>query len=669
MGNGRLHFLSVRIVAAAVMLLCAIGVGAKHVHNVLIVTSYNPDTQKMYATLSDFNAKLNQLDKNGYNVNIESMNCGNLSEAIDWKERMAEILDHYTQTPPALIILLGQEAWTSFLSQKSSFARKTPCMAALVSSNTVFLPKDTVNLRTWHPESHEYTDIKDFNIVGGIFYKYDIEKSLGLVRKYYPYTKNIALITDFTFGGVCMQANVIAHMKKHKDIGLTLLDGRHNTLFEMCYKLHRMQKGNVLWIGTWRIDSSENYVLGNTVDVLHSANTLLPAFSLASVGLGNWAIGGYIPQYTLQGERLARLAHSYIHYGDKGKNKSLFVTIPNKYTLDEKQLEAFKLSDIDTPEEAMLINTKADFFTQHKELVLWVGIMMAVLVLGLLFAIYDVVRTRRYKDRLVQKSKELLAAKEVAEKANSIKTSFIANMSHEIRTPLNAIVGFTDLIVQDDYDMEDKKQFNAIIKDNARMLLNLINEILDISRIESGHITITKEPCDITQLCHSALESVKQASRLKKVEFRAELPEHEVILTTDPTRLKQVITNLLSNSSKFTKEGSITLSFSKDEEAKEILFEVRDTGIGIPADKAKYIFERFAKLNQYVQGTGLGLSLCKIIVNCLGGNIWLDTEYTGGACFKFTHPYSTGDGLPPQDKPDKPKEYDKHTKRQNIFNN
>lgn len=636
MGNGILHFIRT-MAMAAIALLCTLRVGAANIHNVLVITSYNPDTQKMYATLSDFNNKLNSLDKNNFNVTIESMNCSNLSEAYEWRGRMAEILDHYTQMPPSLIILLGPEAWTAYLSQTTDFAKKTPCMAALVSTNTVLLPKDTVNLRTWHPESLEYTDIKDFNIVGGIFYKYDVERSLDLIKRYYPKTKSIALITDFTLGGVTMQANVIAHMRRHKDIGLTLLDGRHNTLFEMCYKLHRMKKGTVLWIGTWRIDSSENYVLGNTVDVLHSANNALPAFSLASVGMGNWAIGGYTPQYTLQGERLARMAYSYIT--DKGKGQNLFVTMPSKYTLDEKQLYAFKLNHIDKPADALLINTKADFFSQHKELVLWITIVVAILVLSLLFAIYDAVRTRRYKDRLLQKSKELLAAKEVAEKANNIKTSFIANMSHEIRTPLNAIVGFTDLIVQEDYDKEDKKQFNAIIKENSQILLNLINEILDMSRIESGHITIASEECEVTQLCHGALESVKQASKLKNVEFREELPEKEIIIVTDPTRLMQVITNLLSNACKFTKQGHITLALHVDEKAQQLLFEVRDTGIGIPKDKAKYIFERFAKLNQYVQGTGLGLSLCKIIVHCLGGKIWADTEYEGGACFKFTHPY------------------------------
>lgn len=624
-------------------LLCAVCISAHRAHKILIITSYNPDTQRMYTTLSDFTQSLNALDKSNFNVSIETMNCKNLSEASLWKERMGDILKNYRKTPPSLIILLGQEAWTSYLSQTSDIAKHTPCMAGLVSTNTVLLPTDSCNLRTWMPQSVEYKDIRGFNIVGGVFYKYDVERGFNLLRKFYPDVKDIALITDFTFGGLAMQSHVLSKMKHHKNISLTLLDGRRNTLFEMCNKLQHIKKNTVLWIGTWRIDSSENYVLANTIDALHSANKSLPAFSLSSVGLGSWAIAGYVPEYSLQGEKLAQVTYKFFHRDNKTKSCDLFITLPCKYSIDEKQLEAFNLPRTLIPKDAVLINTHLDFFTQHKVIVFWTLGILLFLVGCLLFAIYDVVRVRRLKDNLEQKSKELIAAKEVAEEANKIKTSFIANMSHEIRTPLNAIVGFTDLIVQDDFSKEDKQQFSSIIKDNSNMLLNLINEILDISRIESGHISISNEDCDVIQLCHTTLASVRQASKLKNVEFKENLPDINLHIMTDPTRLGQVIINLLSNSSKFTKQGNITLSLSVDKKNKMLTFSVTDTGIGIPKEKVEYIFERFAKLNQYVQGTGLGLSLCRIIVNALGGKIWVDTEYTGGACFKFTHPLNIPD--------------------------
>ena len=256
----------------------------------------------------------------------------------------------------------------------------------------------------------------------------------------------------------------------------------------------------------------------------------------------------------------------------------------------------------------------------------------------LLFALYYIVRIRRLRDKLERQSKELLVAKDKAEEANRMKTSFIANMSHEIRTPLNAIVGFSELQCMDDYSKEDKIQFGNIIKENSSLLLNLINDILDISRIESGRVTIECVPCELVKLCHTSLVSVRQARHLENVEYQEQYPKKELFFKTDPMRLKQVLINLLTNASKFTKKGSISLSFFVDETNRTITFAVTDTGIGIPKEKAEYIFERFVKLNPYVQGTGLGLALSKIIVEGMGGRIWVDTSYTGGARFMFTHP-------------------------------
>lgn len=628
------HTIGRMLLPLVVALLCSINVCANGKKEILVITSYNPDTQKMYSTLSDFTGKLRQLDGNTFGVSIESMNCQYLSEAYLWKDRMAGILDGYMKNPPAMVILLGQEAWAAYLSQTSYVARHTPCMAAMVSTNTVVLPDSQTNFKYWMPDSKEYSELTGFNIAGGVFYRYDIEENLKLLHRFYPQKKELLLLTDNTFGGLAMQAHVAEQMKQHKDIRLKLLDGRQNTLFEISKKLKAAKTGDVLWIGTWRIDSNENYAMASTVDVLSQANKALPAFSLSSVGMGNWAIGGYVPEYSPQGERLALLAHSYL----KGARKHLFITLPCKFSIDERQLQAFGKESVKLPADAVMINTNVDFLTTHLGIVLWVVGIILVLALGLTYAVYDIVRIRRYKDTLLKNTRELVEAKEQAEAANKIKTSFIANMSHEIRTPLNAIVGFADLIVQDDYDKADKRQFGTIIKENSDILLNLINEILDISRIESGRINISYENCDVVSLCHNALVSVKQTAKLPDVEFRETMPEEAFMINTDPIRLRQVLTNLLSNAVKFTKQGSITLSLNIDREKKQLLFSVADTGTGIPADKAEYVFERFAKLNRYVQGTGLGLPLCRIIVECLGGKIWVDKDYVKGACLKFTHP-------------------------------
>ena len=261
-----------------------------------------------------------------------------------------------------------------------------------------------------------------------------------------------------------------------------------------------------------------------------------------------------------------------------------------------------------------------------------------ILVFGLLIAIYYIAHIRRLKEALEKKKRELIIANDKAEEANRLKTAFLANMSHEIRTPLNAIVGFSELQTMDDYSKEDKIEFGKIIKENSDLLLNLINDILDISRIESGRVNVDLRQCDIVKLCHGCLVSMSRAKPLEHVEYQEEYPVGKLEIKTDNVKLQQVIINLLTNASKFTKKGHIRLSFTVDEAANTITFVVADTGIGIPKDQAEAVFNRFVKLNKYAQGTGLGLSLCRIIVERLGGKIGLDTSYTGGARFMFTTP-------------------------------
>ena len=425
-------------------------------------------------------------------------------------------------------------------------------------------------------------------------------------------------------------------MTKYKDLNLQLIDGRRYTLFGACKQLKEIKEGTVLLIGTWRIDCSENYVLANTTSVLRDANPNLPAFSIASVGMGSWAIGGYTPEFGLVGEDLADIAYDYLKA--KMPNSELFKIRRSGYTFDKSKLAKFELSENLVPANSIIINQTENFYSKNRKMILWVLSSVLVLIFGLFIAIYYIAHIRRLKNALEKKSKELAIAKDKAEEANRLKTAFIANMSHEIRTPLNAIVGFSELQCMDDYSNEDKKEFEKIIKENSTLLLNLINDILDISRIESGRVTIDYRPCDVVKLCHSCLISVKQARPLEHVEYQEHYPVDSLFIQTDAVKFKQVIINLLTNASKFTKEGHIRLSFSVDEGKRLITLAISDTGIGVPKEKAEAVFERFVKLNQYVQGTGLGLSLCRIIVERLGGKIWLDTSYTEGARFMFCIP-------------------------------
>ena len=232
---------------------------------------------------------------------------------------------------------------------------------------------------------------------------------------------------------------------------------------------------------------------------------------------------------------------------------------------------------------------------------------------------------------------ELIQAKEKAEESDKLKSAFLANMSHEIRTPLNSIVGFSNILTLGDHDIEDLISYRNIIQTSTDLLLNLINNILDFSRLEVDKVKFETSDYDIVNLCQSTISSVKY-SKNTNAEYKFISPVESFFISTDDKRLQQIILNLLSNAAKFTSEGTITLTFEIEEEKNRVLFSVTDTGCGIPIDKQEIIFERFEKLNEYVQGTGLGLSICKLTINKLGGDIWVDPDYNEGAKFIFSHP-------------------------------
>lgn len=229
----------------------------------------------------------------------------------------------------------------------------------------------------------------------------------------------------------------------------------------------------------------------------------------------------------------------------------------------------------------------------------------------------------------------LIEAKEKAETADRLKSAFLANMSHEIRTPLNAIVGFSSLMGETE-DMEEKRQYMAIIEENNDLLLQLISDILDLSKIEAGTFDFVEKELDVNVLCEDIVRFMKMKAKPGvEVLFDRHLPECRIV--SDRNRLNQVIANFVNNAIKFTTAGSIRVGYDKVDET-HLRFYVTDTGLGIEPEMQAQIFDRFIKLNTFVHGTGLGLSISKSIIEQLGGTIGVDSEPGKGSCFWFVLP-------------------------------
>ncbi|WP_308772653.1 sensor histidine kinase [uncultured Bacteroides sp.] len=273
------------------------------------------------------------------------------------------------------------------------------------------------------------------------------------------------------------------------------------------------------------------------------------------------------------------------------------------------------------------------------------GILTGSILLVFIFIIITIM-LRKQRQEIALSTQKLEHLRTNAENATSAKSIFLSNMSHEIRTPLNALSGFSSLLTEENLDNETRRQCNEVILQNSELLLKLINEVIDLSSLEFGKIKFCINKYNVVNICRNVIDTV---SKIKQTQaaicFITELESMDI--ETDDARLQQVLINLLINATKFTSQGSIILELRKQSE-QELLFSVTDTGCGIPKEKQAAIFRRFEKLNENAQGSGLGLSICQLIIEHIGGKIWIDSDYTGGSRFFFTHPIRQSQSTNPQ---------------------
>lgn len=273
------------------------------------------------------------------------------------------------------------------------------------------------------------------------------------------------------------------------------------------------------------------------------------------------------------------------------------------------------------------------------------GILTGSILLVFIFIIITIM-LRKQRQEIALSTQKLEHLRTNAENATSAKSIFLSNMSHEIRTPLNALSGFSSLLTEENLDNETRRQCNEVILQNSELLLKLINDVIDLSSLEFGKIQFCINKYNVVNICRNVIDTV---SKIKQTQaaicFITELESMDI--ETDDARLQQVLINLLINATKFTSQGSIILELRKQSE-QELLFSVTDTGCGIPKEKQAAIFRRFEKLNENAQGSGLGLSICQLIIEHIGGKIWIDSDYTGGSRFFFTHPIRQSQSTNPQ---------------------
>ncbi|GEM_PF-6661480 len=609
---------------------------------VVIMTSYNPDVKSISDNVTAFTKRFNERGCSNPIV-LESLHALNLSESVQWQDRMWALLSKYyaDEKGPAAIVLLGNEAVSTFFSIEREEFRQTPVVIGMRGDNMVKVTDDTtIDLSNWLPESHLLSrDFPDYNIVGGLLYSYDVQKTVAILDQVPRQIDTLAFISDNTFGGITMLSYFKSQSAKLAKYGIKYLDGRKYDFSTLNYELAGLDEHSAVVIGTWRIDSSDSYALSNTTYTLAYANVTVPAVTLANVGLGHWAIGGYNPQYRLQGAELADYVVDYFKTG-VAKKPTL---IPSRYNFDNDKLTAFGIDPHEITDDYILLNQEKGFIRENLGVILSVTALVAFLVGCLIIAIRSLIKSRRLQKQL----QEQLEAVRKANNANDAKTSFLFNMSHDIRTPMNAIIGFTDLLKKHQEEPERRQDYLRKIRNSSNVLLSIINNVLEMARIEKGTIVIEEKAWHAERFNESLHTIFQEMMERKGLTFNHEIDVQHPWVLCDPTKLREVFYNILSNAYKYTHKGSVTMKIKELPYDREgyALYQttITDTGIGMSKDFLPHLFEEFSRENNTtdnkIEGTGLGMPIVKRLVELMQGTIEVRSQQGVGTTFIVTFPH------------------------------
>lgn len=602
---------------------------ADRAKTILIISSYSSDSQRTAQFVDKFEDLIlkNNWD---YTSTIAYMGYLGFESSHEWKPKMAATLAKYADDNLAAVILLGHEAWISYL--ELDYIPDVPFYGCYINEFGVPIPENMPDFLYWYPEKLDLRDIAiNRGHTGGMMNRYDVEANIELIKRLYPNTERIAFVTDNSYEGAALgtlMREVI--VEKYPELNLASLRGLSFSMSQIRVRMRHLQENTnntVILIGTWRVDKSGRYYLESSIKEIFPEKFDLPVFTMTGVGLGTWAVGGYIPMNEWDVEHILNDIQAY---NTGQETESHFVYTKSRYVFSKEKMMEYGLNMEMLPEDSEIVS-EVDTEVARYQRYLWGTICLCLLFGGMLVFIYILLRRNRKANRMLkERNVELATAKEQADQSNKLKSAFLANMSHEIRTPLNAIVGFSELL-KDAEETDEREEYWNIIRTNNDLLLRLIGDILDLSKIESGMIDLKPERFDVAVLFSEIHLSMSQRIHNPKVELLMDQPYTSCMVTLDRNRMSQVVTNFVTNAIKFTREGYIRIAYRVENGG--VYVSVEDTGIGIEPEKQNKVFERFYKLNDFAQGTGLGMSICRAIMEAKGGRIGLKSEVGHGSTF------------------------------------
>lgn len=600
---------------------------------ILIINAYT-EAYPWSNTLIDI--VVNYLDNYNYQSQeeltfaVEHMNFMELNDTETLAE-FREQLDKKYQSPPKLMVYLRN---STFILANEVFHRKWKDIPTVILTEVDYFGPVASYLNKaaiTDAEKISAQEVGDPHNLIMVYMPNFMKETIAFMKEIYPEMNKLYFISDRRRLGAQNRMELAEIQKNYfPEIEVTYLTEGQISNKDMFDMLKRADSNTGLLFHSWyeRETRSGKIRYSTKVYNILSQNTPHPVFDLNFYGVeSNQMVGGcfntrqQITDMVNEGLTLALT--------QKNRKGTLIISRPPEKMIDYPAAIQKGLPMENLPPDTVIVDEPPSFWETYKYH-LTVTIFVLIILIGIII-LQIIDRSRQSTIR-----KQLIIARDKAEEANALKSAFLANMSHEIRTPLNAIVGFSSVLVQTD-DEEEKEEYIGLIEHNNTLLLKLINDILDLSKIESGsEYELNYEDVDIDRLVQDVAQVTQLQADPKGLTVKIGSHPTNLHLRTDRTRLNQVLTNLALNAVKFTNQGTITFAYSH--RGADILFEVADTGTGIPPDKLKEVFNRFTKLDTFKQGTGLGLAISQAIVQQLGGEIGVLSTLGQGTTFWFTLP-------------------------------
>jgi signal transduction histidine kinase/CheY-like chemotaxis protein len=523
-----------------------------------------------------------------------------------------------------------------------------------------------------NPGDYDFANRKYFGITEGI----DLKDEISMILQVMPDVKDLYFISDSITTTSLINLRYISRLAPQFSHRVKFRTICHLSPDSTLLEVDRIGKGSAIALINYYQDNKGNIYNPEEINLDIISKSPVPIFIESETLLGKGIAGGIFIRGRVHGHDAAKLALRIID--SAGYQPPVKVATPeNKSYFDHLVLQKFNISEKRLPPNAVIINKPHSTLVKYLKFIFSLMVIIGLLLILIAFLIFNI-RKRRIAENMVRQrleelkekqaelksahelvnemyaeleeineqlhisNAELTRAKEKSEEADRLKSAFLSNMSHEIRTPLNAIVGFSSLLAENSTSPEAREEYNHIIISNSNMLLHIIDDILDLSKIEAGQLKIYKETFPVNMVLSELYESFRTTKSDDPVKMILSLPvETDPVLNSDPVRFRQILSNYLSNAVKFTRKGRIELGYHWDN-PDEITFFVRDSGIGIRKEDLENVFSRFWKADindeRFYSGTGLGLAISKKLSEALGGRIWAESLPDKGSSFYLAFP-------------------------------